>query len=604
MKKLIYTIGALMFLSGPVYPWSINAAEPSSSDIACEGMTLPQLCQLSSRVKYALRGKDNQGLDFGASFGESDPKKVGQDLYLTIYKKTVTSPFEDAIKATAAQYGLPVERMSLILGGDIRPILERNPLLRIEDATRIYNQMIATFNDKKNTLDLNAKITAKVEMNEIFADGDTENSGFDLINDLANIEIILFKKNDPVTFGEGYSPADDQENQEQDPAKTNEQDSQAAKDLPIDISGLGDAVNQSESEKAGIKTGKNPFDQLDQVGLKNNFLGGINPNQCFASDNLDKALNKFSDEASKNNKLKNTNPEKKPADKVENDMGNGNDSGSLPDVDLVGSTGNSTKSTTAPKVKSAEPGNYDQPAICDEVVCISLDFIKTQAKPSFSQTDNCILCHVQFINESLKKTISHSLIPAKATGNLGESGLCKNAAGTALGAVGMNISLKTVPVVTPAKDDLMTLTNVGDEWDRYAKDNGFWNYSEKKRQVLQAKQNGGTPTYTPSISAIERQLMVEIQSASEKATQQSVLAKAEEAYGKTVAGEKYEILKAEIAKEAFGQASTLQALNDEMRKMNSYFSSFQKMFKTLLEDVPGMPGTKACVKLNQKQQCS
>ncbi|MCC7432231.1 hypothetical protein IT412_01770, partial [Candidatus Peregrinibacteria bacterium] len=150
---------------------------------------------------------------------------------------------------------------------------------------------------------------------------------------------------------------------------------------------------------------------------------------------------------------------------------------------------------------------------------------------------------------------------------------------------------------------LITLVNIGDEWDKYAKDNGFWNYSEKKRQTLQSKSSG-KPEYTPSISALERQLIVEISNGADGATQKDALAKAEKTYGQAVAGEKQALLVAEISKEAFGQASTLQALTDEMKQMNGFFLGFQKQFRTLLEDVPGVPGTKACVKLNQKKQCS
>lgn len=581
-------------MSGPLYPWSSTAAEPAASDIACQGMTLPQLCQLSSRVKYALRGKGNEGLDFGASFGEKDPAKVGQDLYLTVYNKTVTSPFEGAIKATAAQYGLPPERMSLILGGDITPILERSPLLRIEDAVKIYNQMIATFNDKKNSLDIRAKITSKVELNEMFADGDTENSGFDLVNDLANIEIILFKKNDPVSFGESYSPNTDDGSDSSNSGSGKAGDTSS--NIPIDLNGQVDSSgNPVDPSKSANTSFKNPFlkvDALDPV-----FIGGINPNQCFAAIDLDEALNKFAEEAGKNAKLKSTNKDQatEVGDKI---SATGGSDGESPEIGIPDAT------TTQKPIAAAPPADYEQPAICDDIVCISLDFIKTPAKPSFSQSDNCVLCHVQFINESLKKTISHSLIPGKASGNLGESGLCKNAAGIALGSVGMNISLKTVPMITPAKDDLIKLGNIGDEWDRYAKDNGFWNYSEKKKQILQAKDNGGKIVYTPTITALERQLIVEIGAGSDDTTQQNVLAKAEKSYGQIITGEKQQLLVAEISKEAFGQASTLQALTDEMKQMNGFFLGFQKQLRTLFEDVPGVPGTKACVKLNNKEQCS
>lgn len=598
MKKIIYTIGILMFLSGPLHPWVSQAAEEDSKEQSCNVLEDPN-CRVTARLEYALRGAGNKGLDWGQSFGATDPKDVGQNMYLMIYQKTQTNTLSDAIKATAAQYGLPPERMSLILGGNITPILERSPLMRQDEAVRIYNQMIATYNEKKDTLQLEASIKAKVEPNEMFADNDVDNSGFDLINDLNNLEIILFKKNDLVTFGGTYD-GEDSGDEEATGSTTDPTTGGTTSpgEIPVDISGPPPSGSTTDEEGGDGDKPQNPFDQSDE-DKSSVFAGGINPNQCFANQDLDKALDKFVDEAAKNDKLKSTYKPKDENTDGQNDGATTGTGGADIDVDvpIVDDT------AADQEVPAAPPGDYSSPSLCDDIVCITLEFVKKPAEAAFSSSDNCIQCHVQFINEALKKTISHSLIPAKATGNLGESGLCKNASSTSLGSIGMNISINVVPVVTPPKDDLMTVGNIADEWNKFAAQNGAWNYNEKERRRLEAAKSGKTDP-TPIMSDLERMLIVEIANAKDGQSIAESMSKASNSYNTQKQQEAQEMLVAEIAKEAYGEVDTLKALEDEMKQMNKYFDGFQKQIRTLLEDVPGLSSTKACVKLKEKKVCT
>lgn len=604
MKKVIYTIGFLMFLSGPLAPLMIHAAvdDSSSQDQSCNVLKDPA-CRVSTRIEYALRGKGNKGLDWGNSFGATDPAKVGQDMYLIVYKSTQSDTLGDAIKATAAQYGLPPERMSLILGGDITPILERSPLMRIEDAVKIYNQMVATYNDKKNTLQVAATLKAKVEPNEMFADGDVGNSGFDLINDLNNIEIILFQKNDLVTFGGTYSgSSSDEAATSTDPTAS----TTTTGNLPIDLSGTTGGSQGDDQGKDGEKPAPPPADPFASTKEDKSkaFVGGINPSQCFAGDKIDKALDEFPRAAAKNKKLKFP-PLKEPDEKPKaGDVNNtdGGAGGASSDIGIP--TPAATTPPAAPPLQAAPPGDYSSPPLCEDLICLSIEFVKKPAVASFNKTDNCIQCHVQYIVEGMQKTISHSLIPAKASGNLGESGLCKNASGTALGSIGMNISINVVPIVTPAKDDLVTLGNITDEWASYAAKNGAWNYGEKERRRLEALKTG-KPVDTSAIpDTIERQLLIEISNAPDNSSQAEVQAKSRTADDTAKAQATQEQLVAEISKDAYGQVDTLKALDDEMKAMNKYFDGFQKSMRTLLEDVPGIASTKACVKLNETKVCT
>ena len=479
MKKIIYTIGAMMFMSAVLHPW-LGMAEDSTSttpqDQSCSVLSDPN-CLVSQRLAYALRGKGNEGLDWGDSFGSTDPKKIGQNLYIDLYNKSQSKPANQAIKDTAAAYGMPVETMSMILAGNISPILERAPLMSIEQATRIYNQMIDTYNSKKDSADLDATIKTKVEANEMFADGDLGNSGFDLINDLNNIEIILFQKNDQVSFGQPY---DGSKGGDADKSKSATSAATSTGPIGVDISGGAGAATGTSTGSTNGSTDtnpkmQNPF-QLDDDNKSSVAALGINPNQCFSAQNIDKALNDFAATGKVDDRLKSNFDADQLPGGVKTPTGlasNSGPSGAGLDIPLPVAASDLLDKTEIP---AAAAGDYSQPSLCGDIVCLTIDLVKKKATPIFNKVDNCIACHVEYINDSLQKTISHSLIPAKASGNLGESGLCKNAAGTALGLIGMNMSIQLVPMVAAPKDDLMKEGNISDEWNKYASKYGGWNY--------------------------------------------------------------------------------------------------------------------------------
>ena len=603
MKKIIYTIGILMFLSAPLHPWiGLAADESDPKDQSCNVLEDPN-CRVSTRIEYALRGKGNKGLDWGDGFGATDPAEVGQNMYLLIYSKTQSETMSNAIKETAAQYGMPPERMSLILGGDITPILERNPLMRIPEAVTIYNQMITTYSNKRNSLDLAATVDAQIRPNEIFQDGDTGNSGFDLVNDLNNIEIILFKKNEQVTFGAPYSGGDSGTEASGSAGGSNGSGSSGGSvPIPVDpgLGGGGGSGPTSGSDKPADETAACDSFANNAEDKSAMFLGGINPNQCFATKGLDNALDKF-DKKAKAGELP-CQPKPPVTEGSGNTAGgnNGGDSGIGVDVPVpVAPTAESIK-----PVPAAPPSDYDQPNLCDDIICVTIDFVEKPATASFDQKDNCIACHVQYINDGLQKTLSHSLIPAKATGNLGEGGLCKNASGTALGMVGMNVNVSTVPIVTPAKDDLLTVGNITDEWNKFAKENGFWNYAQKTKRQLEAAKTGKPVDPSPLPSQVDNYVELEASIASDNRSQAEIFKKVQNNAASDLAQQTYDTLVASVSGDAYGAVEPLKDLKDQMKQMNDYFTTFQRQFRTLTEKVPGINSTLACNKLKEKQVCS
>lgn len=610
MKKLIYTIGFLMFMSVVLRPGGmIDLKNVFAADSETENC-IPSRnlgCKESQLIERVLKDNPDKNLDWGQSFGESDPESIAQDLYLIIYKDISLNSLDEAINATANQYGMPVERMSEILYGDIKPILERNPLMTIERATEIYRQIIATYEDKKDSAEVKNYLNSKILPNEMFADGKLENSGFDLVVDLNNIETILFQRAEPITYGGNYVPSVNTDDNK---------DGSKLKDdiiaLPIDFQGEELPLNQGEgsSNKKSDqlkKSNENPFKQAEEL-KKSVFDKGINPNICFTTQDLDKSLDKFAKDSQGNSKLKNNFDAQKDLNKLNSDdqsNSRGDNNGALNDIgvdipiDLI-----PIDNQKIQNVQSAEPGDYSKDPLCGDILCITFETFYKPATPSFTKTDNCIQCHVQYINESLQKTVNHSLIPAKATGNLGESALCKNAAAASLSAIGMNISVNMVPVVTPPKNDLMNVGNISDEWDKYAQTNGFWNYGEKQRREADAKKKNGVVDYSPIPSDMERMLVVELFNAAENSTIDDVMSRASSSYEKVKVQAAQEQLVVEIAQDAYGEIDTYDALEDEMKQMNGFFENFKDQMRTLYEDVPGLNSTKSCTNLNNKRACT
>lgn len=606
MKRLIYTIGILMFLSAPVHPWIGFAEDSVSPDPATCVPNEDVTCAEAIQNAYALKDSAEKNLEWGQSFGETDPKKVGQNLYLMVYKKASGDTLSEAIIATANQYGIPPGKMSMILSGNIKPILERAPLMTVERATDIYNQIIRTYNDKKESADLQATIEAMFVPNEMFSDGDLDNSGFDLINDLDNIEIILFQKADEVSFGGDYSGPGSEKGGVTPPTPPIGENIP----VPIDLNGPGGGGGGDQPVPAKPEAAKpnlnNPFQQADE-DKGPVFVGGVNPNQCFATQDLDQALDNFSQDAQTNSKLKSRFDPAKDLAKIDKSPGSankGNSSGPAGGSGLNVPIPGVSDVAPTPNVPEAPAGDYSQPALCDDIICLTIEFIEKPVTPGFNKTDNCIQCHVQYINDGLRKTLSHNLIPGKASGNLGESGLCKNSAGISLGRIGMSVNLSIVPIVTPVKNDLMSLGNIGDEWDKYASKYGGWNYDEKKKRDLVSKATGKPVDTSPLMSDVERMLEVQLANSNDNTTIGQIMAQTADGYDAKKARETQEQLVAEVANDAYGEIDTLRVLDEQMQQMNQFFEGFKNQIRTLNEDVPGLNSSKACVKLQNKQQCT
>jgi len=381
-------------------------------------------------VVYAAANPVFAATDTSGSF-------AGKDLYEKIYK-TVNLDAENSVKKSIAnKYGLTESQIhGLVRGGDISVLINKNKQLSLEKISTQYQKIVQDFNDELEIADLKSSLEATIKPSEIFSDGDTSNSDFDLIYDLNIIEILLFNETSANDFGKKFESP-----------KINIQD-KADEKIIQDLFGDDEKNNNTDSnhDKYGDKT---------------------NPMECFAGDNnLQNALDNF--EAKQDS---------------ENNQNAGTEDQNTVDSD---------------NFPSANPDPWNKETLCPDGApyCIEISFDMKEAKV-YQKSENCTACHVQNINKALDKLLQKPLSPNKLTGNMLEVSKCKSSF-TNLPA-NMKIITMAVPVKQAQNKDAFFNANIEKEWENFnERYKPFWysktEESEAKDQTTKRKTIEDTST--------------------------------------------------------------------------------------------------------------
>jgi hypothetical protein len=200
--------------------------------------------------------------------------------------------------------------------------------------------------------------------------------------------------------------------------------------------------------------------------------------------------------------------------------------------------------------------------------------------------------------------ITHSLVPSKAPGNLGESAQCKKAVATGFGSVSMNFYAIAMPVQTPANDDIIFGTSVEDEWAEFCRQTAFFpveecNLIETGEDSAQSENRG----YVPPPILSDRAAKEAITDSSEEGTQAQVSQRIDE----IIVG--YNISSQESLDELKAQRNIDESsvffhpLLTEMDQMNYYFLKIQEVLHSLHEEVENFPGKQSCIEIKNKKEC-
>lgn len=613
MKKFLYIIGFLMFSSALFSPAISRTAlgadpAPGSSPTDESGCSFPWVsCNTASRMQVSI-----PDTDWGATFGKDKPEDVGQDLYKNILGMTRVAPEQKAIKNTAGAFGTTEGNMNRLLNNDFGPILDKSPYLTQDEAIKKMVEIQKRYQDEKDIYDIQSDIDAATMPNEIFQNGDTSDSGFDLINDLNNIENILFKKMDPIDIGGAFDASSSGGSGTTGAPGTPGSKTGPTSPVSGPSSGSGSTGTSSSaltaSGSASGSTGPGGSGAgADASGLGEKPSATENPNICFADGALDKALEDFDSKKTTDSHYKETPTAPKTGGDTGSDGSGGSGGG--------GGGGNDEKTGTTSSALSA-PGEFDfnppasqgpaQPAPadnwlkappCTDVLCIQVNFVKAPAS-AYVDSDNCIACHVEKINEKLKYTINHSLIPGKATGNLLEPGICKQATADLLRSVNIRFYAVAKPVLTPTNDDLIYGSNITDEWDKFV--NTYKPFPFYEKNVPDPK-DPKKDTFAPDVT--DRA----VKSAVAYATPDTSISSVNRSVQQQIQGAKDNISRAAAVVEPALQSDTdssfYQSIRRELEQMNQYFQSFQDIIHRLHEKVGDVDEDHACVVLNENKQC-
>ncbi len=335
---------------------------------------------------------------------------VAQNLYLDIYQKVGVDPAKKAAKEAGKKLKLSSDDVDkVITQGDLSPILSKNKDEGIQDLTTKYQVMYQEYYTKLDTENLRSDLVNKVSPTEIFKDGDTSNSDFDILYDLTVIEVILFNEGSISSFGGKFQTPDFDFTDPEEAAVID------------DLFGRDQTTTPSSSTTPTQTTEiQDEFSALS----------------CLADENnLENALNAF-EENQQNQQNAGAGQEN------QQDAGITFDDSGFP---------------------LAKPDDWPAKYLCPDgaFFCIEVKF-DFGASKVYSKTDNCIFCHIQNMNKELDKMLSKPLTANKVSGNLFEMPKCKSSF-TNIGA-NMNVITMAVPPPKQANTDMYVKLNIEKEW--------------------------------------------------------------------------------------------------------------------------------------------
>ena len=597
MKKILYTIGFLMFFSAffsPILSHTVLGAStvaPSGTDAS--GCSFPWTnCNVTSRLQVNI-----PDANWGDVFGTDDPNIAGQDLYTKVYQMTKLDPDRNAMKNIAGSFGTTEASTVRLLNNDFGPLLDSNPSLTQLDAIQKMTEIQQSYQDEKDLLQFQSDINATVMPGEIFANGDISDSGFDLIIDLQNIEKLLFLKSDPIDIGASFSSS---------PGAGGG----GTGGMP---SGTGSPTGPSATPAAStgkistsLTTGGGAGGLTPASGAGSAVLPGAgntspenNPNICLTGTGLNTALQNFENNKQKDSRLKETptvTPSAQAAPSAAAPSGTGN-AGAIQAVSSATPAEFVYREPETPPVEAAPAGSWLQAIPCGDILCITIDFINKPAS-AYINSDNCIACHIEKIDEKLKETINHSLIPAKATGNLLEPGVCKIAAANLFRSAGIRFYAIARPIQTPTNDDLIYGTSIDKAWEKFVNTYKPFPFYTKN---VPAPSTPNVVTTPPSEA--DRAAKVAVAVAGPDTTLSTVNQRIQAQLNSTAQARSKAVAVAAPAVKSDTDSGFYQAIQRELEQMNYYFQAFQDILHSLSDNVDSIPGDHACQTIKNIKEC-
>lgn len=526
----------------------------------------------------------SETLDFGDTFSALDNAEKGKDLYDLVYKKLERDGEKKALRDVAGSYGLTLDEADAVLGGSIAPIFNNQDrggaALTQEDAYALMAKVQEDYELMSELFQTQQEIEVAIKPSEIFANDDLSDSGFDLIHDLSVIEEVLFLEFTPSTIGAPYEDAIDSP---YDPTR----DDQTISDYVA--SGTASARLPLHVDPQTLEATLNIGDEEVEVEILENDV-------CPADDPLNDALNNLEEEVAaggeggagadgdddtgggddEEEEQPDLNSKIQPApvdqwleewcpglSEEEAGAGAGFSADNLRSLGGAGSfAGAGASANVSSEGFSANIG-----------LCLDLKLVR-ETLTSYQPGDSCIACEVEKITGLLEKTLDHTLVPNKVTGNLLESAKCKKA-GTLI-----NLQFITIwnPIPTPPNDDLIFGKNIFEEWNKF---------TERYQPLLFNKLAFDTED-RPELSN-DFNLEYQSQAAPPGVTQSQIFDEVNATKAKYTAQAEVAVEELKSGNEATDMLLYSKNVLLEMRQMNALFENFNRSYQNIVTNaIPGL----------------
>jgi len=445
------------------------------------------------------------------------------NLYYFVVGKIEYQPSSKALEIIAQNYGLDIKSAEAAVNGSISALMKSKKI----NTTRNYDQAIVAlaqikqdYDEYKEMFDIKSMVDLDAGIHEIFTNGDIQDSGFDLVKDLTDIEKILFKDTTKTFVGGNWDlslPS---------PYVAGPGDIKA--DIIPNESGLQNASpsspsspSQLEQTKAALTLSEDKKSATFRIGDQEVAADVLEEDVCPTPDPLKQAAQNFDKE---------NGPKPRTGPGQTGGAGAGSGPGAFPDGTGTGTgTGGSgdpdqgagQKPEEIVSIQPAPGEDYSEPfcpnsgsiagnSVPESLIgvfggaaaggtsygsgfpgltlkvsiCITIELIwKTVS--SYYPSDSCILCEIEKMNETFTKFLAHGLSPGKTTGNLFESPTCKKSL-ISIDTIDMKFMAIGNPIPLPKTDDVMFGGNAGSEWNKYIqKQSGWWQEDVRKTAAEQ-----------------------------------------------------------------------------------------------------------------------
>lgn len=356
---------------------------------------------------------------------------TAQNMYLEIYETVNLEPQKTSIEKTSTKFSMTEDQMQkLINEGNLSPLTEREKDLTIDKVSKQYFEIFNTYRREFELETMRTDLEQDVKPSEIYADGNTSNSDFDLIHDLSVIEKILFDESSEIDFGEKF------------PKFNIKFVSKAEKEAIEDL-----FTTPAQQEEYA--------DMIERSELTDGARDGINPLLCLDTDaTLAEALESFEEQ------------------KAEED---------IEDIVDYADWDENLETLDDAEIPSAKGDVWPTKYLCPDgaFFCININF-EMGPPDKYAHTANCVACHVYHINQQIDKMLSKPLSPNKITGNIFEVPKCKS--GFANLPVNMNIITTAVPAPRQANEDMYHQTDINAELQKIRDMFKFFSYEKTESQ--------------------------------------------------------------------------------------------------------------------------